>query len=131
MPLNELVYTIFRHVIFPNGFLKEYGIFFLSERLWADFINIRNLYGIESNNFALQNGLALQHIRDQLWYCDGGNITIYDGDLKMIRKIKHSIRSIFSIADLGNNIAVASSDGLFLMPYMGKIYIIIFKKNLQ
>ena len=88
---------------------------------------------MESNQITLpyKDGLALQHIRDQLWYCDGGNITIYDGDLKMIRKIKHSIRSIFSIADLGNNNAVASSDGLFLMPYMGKIYIIIFKKNLQ
>ena len=56
------------------------------------------------------------------------NITIYDGDLKIIREIKPSIGWIHDIADLGNIIAVASFDGLFLMTYMGRMYINLFEK---
>ena len=77
----------------------------------------------ESNYIYLPGagGWTLQNIRNRLWCCTGEKNTIYNGGLKMIRKINPNIGWINSIADLGSDIAVASSNGLFLMTYMGRI----------
>ena len=77
------------------------------------------------------DGWTLHKIKKQLWCCINRYITIYDVDLVILSHIEQDMGWISSLADLGDNVAAASSDGLFVLTNMGRINCNIFIKYFE